>query len=168
MVITHTDNKRSSIRNKIVLGTLLVGMVFFGFIFPDSLRDHDKMVHFAAHFGMSFLISCLIYAFSRFKLHLKITSSYFLVIAITLVLGSLYKWMELITQGKLISFQVGKLFEISGYYTSMSQNISGILATFLMITYFFGKARRMASLTLVNRVDGNNHPIGIDHRRNLI
>jgi hypothetical protein len=166
-VITKTNTKKISFRNKIIIAILLVGMVFFGFILPDSLGDHDKMVHFAAHFGMSFLISCLIYAFSRYKLHLKIASSYFLVIGITLVLGSVYKWMELISQGKLASFQVSKLFQVSGYYTSMSQNISGILATFLMFTYFFRKAARIPSLTFVNRVNGNNHPVGIDNRRNL-
>lgn len=144
------------------------GVIYFGFIFPDSLGDHDKMVHFAAHFGMSFLISCLIYAFSRVKLNLKKTSSYLLVIVIPLVAGSIYKWMELISQGKLASFEVGKLFQVSGYYTSMSQNISGILATLLMIRYFLRSRNRISSLTLVKEVNRNNRSIGIDQGRNLI
>jgi hypothetical protein len=147
---------------------LFPGIICFGIIFPDSLGDHDKMVHFAAHFGMSFLISRLINAFSRLKLNLKKGSSYFLLAGITVVAGSAYKWMELVSQGKPASFQVGKLSEVSGYYSSMSQNISGILATLLMIRYFFGNPNRISSLTLIKGVNRNNRSVGVDQGRNLV
>ena len=160
--------KRLNLKDIALKLILLCGIGCFGFVFPDSLGDHDKMVHFAAHFGMSFLIACLIYAFSRLTLKLGKTSSYFLLIGITLIAGSVYKWMELISQGKLASFQVGKLFEVSGYYTSMSQNMSGILTALLMIGYFFDRKRKISSLTFVKGIHGDDRSIRVDHSRNLI
>jgi hypothetical protein len=153
---------------RLVTALLFLGIISFGFIFPDSLGDHDKMVHFAAHFGMSFLISCFIYAFSRIKLNLRKGSSYFLLFSITLVAGSIYKWMELVSQGKLATFRLSALFGVSGFYTSMSQNISGILATLLMITYFFGRWNSISSLPFIDRVNGNNRSIGVNYGRNLV
>jgi hypothetical protein len=163
-----TDFKKRLYKEKGLKAILFLGIIYFGFMFPDSLGDHDKMVHFAAHFGMSFLISCFIYAFSRLKLNLKKSSSYFLVVGITLIAGSIYKWMELISQGRLSSFQVSKLFEVSGFYTSMSQNISGIFASLLLITYFFGKWNSISSLAFVEGVNGNNRSVGVNYRRNLV
>jgi hypothetical protein len=162
------DNMKPKRSDRIVMLLLLTGVIGFGFIFPDSLGDHDKMVHFAAHFGMSFLISWIIYVFSRLKLNLKKSSSYFLLIGITLVAGSAYKWMELISQGKLTTFDPGKLFQVSGYYTSMSQNLSGILATLLMISYFLRTRNRLISLGLVKRVNRNNGTRRINQGRDLV
>ena len=50
-----------SVKDKLILLLLALGVGCFGFILPDSLSDHDKLVHFSAHFGMSFLLAFCFY-----------------------------------------------------------------------------------------------------------
>ena len=97
------------------------------------------MVHFAAHFGMSFLILSCSYAFFSLQWRISRSGSYGLAILATLAFGSAYKYWEIASQGIFQHFEFGQLLTITGVYTSMSQNLAGIFAAMLIIQYFFGK-----------------------------
>lgn len=115
---------------------LLLGIIYFGFIFPDSLSDHTKLVHFAAHMGMSFFVASCIYVVCNLMLRLKRTTSLTLLIIITTIIGGIYKYLEIASQGMLqMDYSLGILLRISGCYTSMSQNTAGLLAAILLIEY---------------------------------
>lgn len=45
-----------SVNEKLILVVLAAGIICFGILLPDSLSDHNKIVHFSAHFGMSFFL----------------------------------------------------------------------------------------------------------------
>ena len=60
-----------SVAEKITLVLLGLGVICFGFVFPDSLSDHDKLLHFSAHFGMSFLLALCFYALCSVKLRIS-------------------------------------------------------------------------------------------------
>lgn len=115
---------------------LLLGIIYFGFVFPDSFSDHNKMVHFAAHVGMSFLVASFIYVVCNLKLRISKKNSYILLVMVTLVIGAVYKYLEIAGQGILHAYSLTTLLEITGVYTSMSQNTAGILAAILLIQYF--------------------------------
>jgi hypothetical protein len=138
------DEYKAGIFDRLLPWILVFGIFYFGFVFPAVPPGHDKVVHFAAHFGMSFLISCLVYAFCILKLNLRKGIANWLLVLVTLLVGSVYKLMELVSEGLLSSFQLGKLLQLSGFYNSMSQNISGMLATLLMIHFFLGKPLHLA------------------------
>ena len=115
---------------------LSAGIICFGFVFPDSLSDHTKIVHFSAHFGMSFLVASCFYAIFTVKLQLNKKISYIILIAGTLVIGAMYKYWEIASQGLLgdLSFNT-----LNGCLTSMFQNTSGLLAAILVIEYFLDR-----------------------------
>jgi hypothetical protein len=125
--------------DKLIIFSLVSGIICFGFILPDSISDHTKLVHFAAHFGMSFLILSCSYAFCSLQWHISRSGSYGLAILATLAFGSAYKYWEIASQGISQHFEFGQLLTITGVYTSMSQNLSGIFAALLIIHYFFGR-----------------------------
>lgn len=121
-----------------VRAALLVGIVYFGFIFPDSLSDHQKILHFSAHVGMSFLVSTCIYVICSFTLRMSRTHSLIILSVLTLVIGAIYKYLEISSEGLLDGFHnysLGLLLKITGCYTSMSQNTAGLLAAILLIDY---------------------------------
>ncbi|MHA4807923.1 hypothetical protein ACX0G9_07445 [Flavitalea flava] len=115
---------------------LLLGIVYFGFVFPDSFSDHNKMVHFAAHVGMSFLVASFMYVVCNLKLRISKKNSYILLVIVTLFIGAVYKYFEIAGQGLLHTYSLTTLLELTGVYTSMSQNTAGILAAILLIQYF--------------------------------
>lgn len=127
---------------------LLAGIVYFGFIFPDSLSDHTKMVHFCAHMGMSFFVASCVYVICNIMLQMKRLASLLMLTVITLVVGGIYKYFEISGEGLLHAFSFGELLKVTGCYTSMSQNTAGILAAILLIEYLvqyfrsFSPARR--------------------------
>jgi hypothetical protein len=125
--------------DKLVIFSLVSGIICFGFILPDSTSDHTKLLHFAAHFGMSFLILSCSYAFCSLQWKMSRSGSYGLAILLTLAFGSVYKYMEISSQGIIQRFELGELLSITGCYTSMSQNLAGIFAAMLIIHYFFGR-----------------------------
>ena len=57
-----------SIKEKLVLILLAAGVFCFGVVLPDSFSDHVKLVHFSAHFGMSFLLALCFYTLCTIKL----------------------------------------------------------------------------------------------------
>lgn len=131
--------KNQTLRERIVIFSLVSGIICFGFIFPDSTSDHNKILHFAAHFGMSFLILSISYAFCNLKWGMSRMGSHIISIALTLLVGSVYKYGEISNQGIISNFSFGQLLELTGCYTSMSQNLAGICAGMFIIHYFFGK-----------------------------
>ena len=114
---------------------LLAGIVYFGFIFPDSLSDHTKMLHFCAHMGMSFFLASCIYVVCNIMLHMKRSVSLLMLTVTTLIVGAIYKYFEIEGEGLLHAFSFGELLKVTGCYTSMSQNTAGMLAAILLIEY---------------------------------
>lgn len=128
--------------------SLLAGIVYFGFVFPDSLSDHTKMLHFCAHMGMSFFLASCVYVICNIMLQMKRVASLLMLTVITLVVGGIYKYFEISGEGLLHAFSFGELLKVTGCYTSMSQNMAGTLAAILLIEYLvqyfrsFSPARR--------------------------
>jgi hypothetical protein len=114
---------------------LLAGIVYFGFVFPDSLSDHTKILHFCAHMGMSFFVASCVYVICNIMLHMKRSASLVMLTVITLVVGGIYKYFEISGEGLLHAFSFGELLKVTGCYTSMSQNAAGTLAAILLIEY---------------------------------
>jgi hypothetical protein len=135
--ISNTTKK--NLRNKLTIFSLVSGIICFGFILPDSLSDHEMMLHFSAHFGMSFLILSFTYALCSLQWKMRRIGSYTMAILITLIVGSVYKYEEIASQGILHRFDLGDLLSITGCYTSMSQNMAGIFAGMLIIQFVFSK-----------------------------
>jgi len=133
--ITETSAMKelNSVKEKLALLLLACGVVCFGFILPDSLSNHTKLVHFSAHFGMSFLLALVFYMISTVKWKLPKSLSYTILIAASLVIGAFYKYWEIATQNLFDRFDVQKTLELTGAFTSMSQNLSGIMAGMLLI-----------------------------------
>ncbi|HEX4850014.1 MAG TPA: hypothetical protein VFV08_04365 [Puia sp.] len=121
----------------LVIFSLVSGIICFGFVFADSVSDHDKMLHFSAHFGMSFMILSFTYAFCYLKWAMGKWSSYSISILTTLVIGSIYKITEISSMGLFHNYGLNRLLVISGCYTSLSQNLAGVFAGMLIIRYFF-------------------------------
>jgi hypothetical protein len=126
-----------TLKDKIILFLLGAGVVCFGFVFPDSLSDHDKILHFSAHFGMSFLIASCFYAFCTVKMRVSKKISYLVLITATLMIGCMYKYLEIQELVGHYSFNI--IMDRTGCLTSMSQNMSGLMASILVIEYFFPK-----------------------------
>jgi hypothetical protein len=112
---------------------LFAGVVYFGFIFPDSFSDHEKIVHFGAHVGMSFLIASCVYFICHFRLGIGKRSSYLILMGTILVVGACYKYFEIAAEGILHAYPLGQLLVVTGSYASMSQNLAGALAAILLI-----------------------------------
>jgi hypothetical protein len=118
------------------------GILYFGFIFPDSFSDHVKLVHFAAHVGMSFLAASSIYVLCNIRLRIGRKPSLVILIFATLIIGAIYKYWEISSQGYAHLYSFHDLMVITGCYTSMSQNMAGILAAILMIEYVAAYLKR--------------------------
>jgi hypothetical protein len=125
--------KEYSVKEKLVLLVLAAGVGCFGFILPDSLSDHDKLVHFSAHFGMSFLFAFCFYMICAFKMNVTKTFTYTLLISATLFIGIVYKYWEIATYGMIGNYSFHRIIDTTGLATSMSQNLSGLLGAILLI-----------------------------------
>jgi hypothetical protein len=121
------------VRTNLTLILLASGVCCFGLILPDSFSDHDKLVHFSAHFGMSFLLALCSYMICTLKIRISKPLSYFIIIAVTLCIGVFYKFWEITTEGMLERFDFFRAIEITGFMKSMSQNIAGLMAAVLLI-----------------------------------
>lgn len=123
---------------------LLIGILYFGFIFPNPFSDHEKIVHFGAHVGMSFLLASCVYVICNVRLRISRGSSYVILLLTIFVIGALYKYVEIAGQGMLQrSYSFGQLLRITGCYTSMSQNLAGALAAILLIKYVLDYQQRI-------------------------
>jgi hypothetical protein len=128
-------SKKKRIREILVRFVLFLGVVYFGFIFPDSFSNHEKMVHFGAHVGMSFLIASSVYFICHMQLRMTKNSSYVVLLLTILVVGAVYKYFEISGEGILHAYSLRQLLLITGCYASMSQNLAGALAAILLIKY---------------------------------
>jgi hypothetical protein len=127
--------KKSRFREILIRSALFLGVVYFGLIFPDSFADHEKIVHFAAHVGMSFLIASCVYFVCNIGLRMSKRSSYISLLMTILVVGAFYKYFEIAAEGILHAYSLNTLLVITGCYSSMSQNLAGALAAILLIKY---------------------------------
>ncbi len=122
-----------SIKDKLILLLLALGVGCFGFVLPDSLSDHDKLVHFSAHFGMSFLLAFCFYMICNVKMRVTKTFTYTVLISATLFIGIVYKYWEIATFGMIGNYPFHRIVDSTGIANSMSQNLSGLLAAILLI-----------------------------------
>jgi hypothetical protein len=128
-----------SLWNKISFVLLGAGIICFGFLFPDSLSDHDKLVHFSAHFGMSFLLALCCYALCSVKWRIPKTFSYTVLVSVTLTIGMLYKFWEIAMQDMIGNYSFRFILDQTSCLTSLSQNLSGLMAAMLMIESMLDK-----------------------------
>ena len=122
-----------TVKEKLTLILLATGVCCFGLILPDSLSTHTRLVHFAAHFGMSFLIALSFYLFCTVKMRSSKVFSYTVLIFATLLIGMIYKYWEIAAQGVFAKASFSAAIEMSGAITSMSQNLSGLMAAMFLI-----------------------------------
>lgn len=122
-----------SVKDKLILLLLSAGVSCFGFILPDSLSDHTMLLHFSAHFGMSFLLALCFYMISTVKLRVTKAHSYAILIGATLFIGLIYKIWELVTLGKISHNFFDNIMGSPGIWRSMSQNLSGLFGAMLLI-----------------------------------
>ncbi len=126
-------NQVYSFKDKLTLFLLATGICCFGVVFPDSLSDHDKLVHFTAHFGMSFLLALCFYMICTIRMRISKGLSYTVLITATLFIGVIYKYWEIATEGMIGSYSFHAIMDKTGVLTSMSQNISGLMGAVLLI-----------------------------------
>lgn len=148
------------VKNKLILLLLAVGTCCFGLVLPDSFSDHDKLLHFCAHFGMSFLLALCFYMICTVKIRLPKFLTYTILIATTLFIGVIYKFWEISNAGMFERFGFSAAIKFAGALTSMSQNISGLLAAMLMIE---GLVVRNLSISAMRPADEYSGP-GSFHR----
>jgi hypothetical protein len=126
-------NNEYRVKDKLTLFLLATGVFCFGVILPDSFSTHVKMVHYAAHFGMSFLLALCFYMICTVKMRISKTISYTVLITATLLIGVLYKYWEIATEGMIGTYSFHAIIDLTGAMTSMSQNLSGLLGAMLLI-----------------------------------
>lgn len=122
-----------SAKDYFILFLLAAGVCCFGLVFPDSTSDHDKLVHFSAHFGMSFLVALCFYLLCTIKFRISKQLTYIILISATLLIGVLYKYWEITTLGMFEKLNFSTVMVNTGVMKSMSQNISGLMAAILLI-----------------------------------
>jgi hypothetical protein len=120
-------------KDNLILCLLAAGVCCFGLILPDSISDHDKLVHFSAHFGMSFLVALCFYLLCTIKFRVSKPLTYTILITSTLLIGVLYKYWEITTLGMFEKLNFSTVIVNTGVMRSMSQNISGLMAAILLI-----------------------------------
>jgi len=126
-------NNEYTVKDKLTLLLLASGVFCFGLILPDSLSDHVKLVHFSAHFGMSFLLALCFYLLCTVKWRISKSFTYTILIAATLFIGIVYKFWEIALHGEIGTLPILTIMDRSSVMTSMSQNLSGLLAGILLI-----------------------------------
>ncbi len=126
-------NNEYTFKDKLILFLLAAGVICFGIILPDSFSDHNKLVHFSAHFGMSFLLALCFYMICTVRMRLSKAFTYTALITATLFIGVLYKYWEIATQGMIGSYSFHTIVDKTGVMTSMSQNTSGLMGAILLI-----------------------------------
>jgi hypothetical protein len=152
-----------SVKDKLTLFLLATGVFCFGVVFPDSLSTHVRMVHFAAHFGMSFLLALCFYMICTVKMRISKTISYTVLITATLLIGVIYKYWEIATVGMIGNYSFHTIIDNTGVMTSMSQNLSGLFGAMLLIEGLLDRnlaynAIKSGKLHVTN--NGNMHVTG--------
>lgn len=121
------------VKDNLTLLLLAAGVCCFGLILPDSISDHDKLVHFSAHFGMSFLVALCFYLLCTIKLRISKLLTYIILISATLLIGVVYKYWEITTLDMFEKLSFSKVVVNTGVMKSMSQNVSGLMAAIFLI-----------------------------------
>jgi hypothetical protein len=144
-----------SVKDKLTMALLASGVLCFGVILPDSLSDHNKLVHFTAHLGMSFLLGLCFYLVCTVKWRISKAFTYTILITATLLIGVVYKFWEIATLGEFGILPIQTIMDRSGVMTSMSQNLSGIMAAMLLIE---GLLDRNLIMSVLRSGDFNGGP----------
>lgn len=97
--------------------------------------------------GMSFFIAVCAYVICNMMLHLRRKHSLIILSILTLVIGAIYKYLEISSQEVFHLYSFGQLLKVTGCYTSMSQNTAGLLAAILLIEYSVQYIRQFDRLT---------------------
>ena len=105
---------------------------------------------------MSFLVATCIYVICNMVLHLSRKNSLIILTILTLVIGALYKYLEISSQGILHAYSFSTLLKLTGCYTSMSQNTAGLLAAILLIEYSVQYVRLIGLRRLQELVTGKS------------
>ncbi len=160
-VIAHLLNivkmkNEYSVKEKLILVLLFAGICCFGVLLPDSLSDHNKIVHFSAHFGMSFLLGLCFYMICTIKMRISKLLTYMVLISATLFIGIVYKYWEIATHGMIGNYSFQAILGSTGIPTSMSQNLSGLLGAILLIEGMLD--RNLATAKLRTREFQNSNP----------
>jgi EamA domain-containing membrane protein RarD len=103
---------------------LIIGLLFTS-LASTADTNHEDLVHFSAHFGMSYAISMFTYGVMRKGLGISVNESLGFSIFTTLVVGLTYKYMEAMTTGSF-----------AGMGTSMLYNATGVAASYITIKMF--------------------------------
>ncbi|HWY33867.1 MAG TPA: hypothetical protein VNX68_04430 [Nitrosopumilaceae archaeon] len=139
-----------SVKDKFILCLLATGAFCFGVLLPDSFSDHDKLVHFSAHFGMSFLLALCFYMICTVKMRISKSFTYMILITATLFIGVVYKFWEIATSGMIGNYSFHTILDIKGVANSMSQNISGLLGAIFLIEGLVDRNLAMSVLRHAN------------------
>jgi hypothetical protein len=131
-----TKHRLKVFDKRYLIAALAAGSILFGIIFPGSLSDHYHLLHFSAHFGMSFLVSNSIYRYCTLKTSMKKIHSFITAFIIVLICGAIYKLIEIFGFYHLGNRPFFAALSLAGFYASMSQNLAGMLAAFALIIYF--------------------------------
>jgi hypothetical protein len=125
-------NNEYTVKDKLTLLLLASGVFCFGLILPDSLSDHVKLVHFSAHFGMSFYLrfvfTCSALLNGEYQslllIHINCRHAFY---------RNRIKFWEIALHGEIGTLPILTIMDRSSVMTSMSQNLSGLLAGILLI-----------------------------------
>jgi hypothetical protein len=156
-----------SLKDKLILLLLAAGICCFGLILPDSLSDHNKLVHFSAHFGMSFLLALCFYMICTVKIRMPKSLTYTILVLTTLLIGVVYKFWELLTEGMFGKYELSTVIKFTGVMTSMSQNLSGVLAAILLIEGLVVRNLSISALSSGNYYSGPGSFQGISLNQRL-
>jgi hypothetical protein len=124
------------LKYQLIIITLLASAILLGIVFPGSFSDHDTLLHFSAHFGISFLISFVLYKILTIRFQWPRLTSFVIVFLVILAFGAIYKIFEISGNSLIQYLPFSKILRVTGFYISMSQNTAGILCAFALIIYF--------------------------------
>ena len=98
---------------------------------------------------MSFFVAVCMYVICNIMLHLSKSRSLLILTFATLIIGAIYKYLEISSQGLLgnylHNYGLAILLKATGCYTSMSQNMAGLLTAILLIEYIISYFRERSS-----------------------
>jgi len=145
--LARASNISKVFDNRYLIAALAAGSILFGIIFPGSLSDHYHLLHFSAHFGMSFLLSNSIYRYCTLKASMRKMRSFMIVLVTVLICGTVYKLIEIFGFYHFGNIPFFTALALTGFYASISLNLAGMMAAFALIIYFdnlalIGKAGR--------------------------
>ena len=82
---------------------------------------------------MSFLLALCFYMVCTIKMRISRAFSYTVLITATLLIGVVYKLVEIASLGEIGTLPFQTIIDKDGVLTSMSENLSGLLAAMLII-----------------------------------